>query len=133
MPKITREQTEAEFQKYSKDVSKDDVSDVLNKEQDIMKKSTGPLSKFIEDIQLLFSLIKDHTKGNYKDISWATIAAVVGTLIYIFSPIDLIPDFIPILGLTDDAALVAFCLNSLHNDLQKYKEWKNGQTCLPTN
>ena len=35
------------------------------------------------------------------------------TAAYLISPIDLVPDFIPILGKTDDVVLVAFALNHL--------------------
>jgi uncharacterized membrane protein YkvA (DUF1232 family) len=46
-------------------------------------------------------------------------------LIYIFSPIDLIPDFIPVLGLTDDAVVLGLCLAAIATDLKKYEIWKS--------
>ena len=35
-------------------------------------------------------------------------ALIVGSLGYFISPLDLIPDYIPIIGLTDDAAVLMF-------------------------
>ncbi len=75
----------------------------------------------------MFSLLKDYWNGDYREVSWGTIASIIVALLYIFSPIDLIPDFIPVIGLTDDAMVVAFCLNLIHKDLEKYKKFKKNQ------
>lgn len=40
---------------------------------------------------------------------WLSVLAVV-TAAYAFSPIDLIPDFIPVLGLLDDLVLIPLCI-----------------------
>jgi uncharacterized membrane protein YkvA (DUF1232 family) len=50
---------------------------------------------------------------------------MAGALLYVFSPIDAIPDFIPGLGIVDDAAVVAALLDCIHADPQRYKDWKN--------
>jgi len=127
MARFTDEQVKDEYDKYSKNVSEDDVDGVLNKEKKILGKAHGPLEKFAQDIKLLFSIIKDYANGTYREIPWITIAGIIGALIYVFSPIDLIPDFIPVLGLTDDAAVVALCLAGIKKDLEKYRKWKDSQ------
>ncbi|MDR1803093.1 MAG: DUF1232 domain-containing protein [Treponema sp.] len=124
---FTDKQAEEEFQKYSKNVSEDDVSGVLDKESKILRKARGPLEKFARQIKLLFSLVKDYVNGSYRELPWMTIAAIVGSLIYIFSPIDLILDLIPFLGLTDDAAVLALCLAGIAGDLEKYQAWKKSK------
>jgi uncharacterized membrane protein YkvA (DUF1232 family) len=123
---FTEEQAQEEFEKYRDRVTEDDVSGILEKEAKIMEKARGPLQKFIEDMSLLFSVIKDYANGSYRKIPWTTIAAIIGTLVYIFSPIDLIPDFIPGVGLLDDAAVLGICLTAIHKDLQDYRAWKEG-------
>ena len=62
----------------------------------------------------------------YRDprVPWyakALIAVVVG---YAFSPIDLIPDFIPVIGTLDDAAVMAACLKLVEDELNAYTLWK---------
>jgi uncharacterized membrane protein YkvA (DUF1232 family) len=124
MANFTEKQAEEEFDRYAKNVTEDDVSGVLDKEEAILGKAHGPLEKFAQNIKLLFSVIKDYAKGNYREIPWTTIAAIIGSLLYIFSPIDLVPDFIPVLGLMDDAAVLGICLAGISRDLEKYRIWK---------
>ena len=127
MARFTNEQVEEEFAKYSKNVSEDDVTGVLNKERKILGKARSPLAKFAQNIKLLLSLVKDYVNGSYREVPWVTIAAIVGSLLYIFSPMDLVPDFIPVLGLTDDAAVLVLCLKRIVTDLAKYQDWKKNK------
>lgn len=86
----------------------------------------GPLEKFIGDIKTFFDMVGDYFSGEYTDVPFGTIAGIIGTLLYVLSPVDLIPDFIPFLGLADDAAMVAFCLSCVGIDLDRYRNWKQG-------
>jgi uncharacterized membrane protein YkvA (DUF1232 family) len=127
MPKFTEKQAEEQFRIFSDNVKEEDIHDVLEKEEAINKKVHGPLDKFTQKIKLLFSIVKDYANGKYREIPWKTIAAITGTLIYVFVPFDILPDFIPVIGLTDDAAVIALCLAAIDSDLKKYEEWKKNQ------
>ena len=111
-------------------VTDKDLEKVVTKSDDIKKKFTsgGPLHRFIEDAQLLLSVVKDYRSGAFRKIPFGTIAAIVFTLVYVLNPFDLIPDFIPIIGQIDDAAVVAACLVLVEHDLQTYKLWKQDQS-----
>ena len=126
MAKLTKRQAEEELKKRAKMVNEEDVKNILDKKQEIEDKftSNGPLGKYIEDVKLLFSIIADYVKGNYKKIPFWSIASIVAALAYVLSPVDLIPDFIPGIGLVDDALVVAICLKMIEQDLQNYKVWK---------
>ena len=39
------------------------------------------------------------------------------TVVYALSPIDLIPDFIPVVGFADDTAAIAACVNAVKNNI----------------
>ena len=84
----------------------------------------GLLNRFMEDIRLLFALVKDYWKGNYRAVSPWSIVVFVSGILYVLIPVDILPDFIPLIGQIDDAAILLVCLYFLERDLQKYKEWK---------
>jgi len=82
------------------------------------------LSRLFEDVKLLFLLIRNYWEGVYRDVSiWSILVFSIG-IIYILSPIDVIPDFNLGIGQIDDAVVLLLCLNFLEKDLYKYKEWK---------
>jgi len=56
--------------------------------------------------QLWFALCHPHAPGWLK---WGT----AGIALYLFSPIDLIPDMLPILGIADDLVLVPLAVRAL--------------------
>jgi uncharacterized membrane protein YkvA (DUF1232 family) len=118
-----------ELKKRAEKVTDEDIEKVLRKREEIERKFSahGTLGCFISDIKLLFALIQDYFKGQYREVPFWSIAAIVAALLYVLSPFDLIPDFIPIIGYLDDAAVVAFCLKMVEQDLLKYKEWKKNQ------
>lgn len=103
--------------------------DVKTKMANLPNKFMGPgfLGRLIQDFRLLFSLINDYRKGVYRDVSIWSIIVFVLTIIYIISPVDIIPDFMLGLGQIDDAAVLFFCLRFIERDLYKYMEWKNSQ------
>jgi len=43
--------------------------------------------------------------------------AVAGLALYLLSPVDLLPDFIPLLGLVDDLVLIPLAIRALLNRL----------------
>lgn len=97
----------------------DDVADKLN--------NVPIIGELVEDIALLVKLVTDYIDGKYTEIPIATIIMIIAALLYMLSPIDLIPDFIPGLGYLDDAAVIAFVLKGIHSDIQTYREWKEQQ------
>ncbi len=124
MEEFDKEKARKEFEKIAKNLSKEDIVELLSKKEEVESKIGGPLKKFVKEIELFFSLLKDFISGEYKEVPWFTITAIAAALIYLLSPIDLIPDFIPIIGLSDDAFVFYICLTLVEEDLEKYKRWK---------
>lgn len=49
---------------------------------------------------------------------------IIGTILYVVSPIDVVPDIIPIAGYVDDASVVAFVIKNLNDLLIDYRRFK---------
>lgn len=106
-----------------------DLGSLLHRQQAIEAKvrGSGRLRRFSTDIQLMFSLIRDYARGQYREVPWKTIAVVAAALLYVLNPLDLIPDMILLLGLVDDAAVVATALVWVESDLYRYAAWKEAR------
>ncbi len=87
----------------------------------------GPLEKVWEDLQLMFGIVMDWIKGEYRDVPIGSIIAIIAAVLYFVSPIDLIPDFIPVAGYFDDIFVVGLVINQVRADLNKYKIWKENR------
>ncbi len=90
--------------------------------KDLAEENTT-LKKVWIDIKLSFDLVKDWIKGEYKDVHKSSLILIIGGFIYLVSPIDLIPDFLPG-GFLDDAAILAYVFKKIGQELLFYKEWK---------
>lgn len=109
---------------YSQDLKDEDTNTVVNNVDKIIGKTKfGPLFKFAKDIKLMCAMVKAYSKKEYKEIPLRTITMVVLSLIYVFVPLDIVPDLIPLFGLIDDAGIVGMCLKAVHKDLEDFKNW----------
>ena len=107
-------------------IGDNDVRTVVDRARDIKFKVVGSdlLQRFYEDVMLLVAMIRDYWNGAYRKVPWWVISSVVFALLYVLNPFDLIPDILPVLGLTDDAAVLALCLTMTEKDILKYYDWK---------
>lgn len=74
----------------------------------------GPVVKIWDKVQVLWRFIKD------PEVAWGKKATAVGSLIYLISPLDAVPDFIPAGGLLDDVAVILFVVQMLAGSLKAY-------------
>ncbi|WP_420156095.1 YkvA family protein, partial [Siphonobacter sp.] len=92
---------------------------------------TSNKGAIIHDVQeklgLLTRLIRAYAKGEYRQLPWKSVVLTVAVLIYFVSPIDVIPDLLPIIGFTDDIALLIWLFRTISNDLDTFKVWEAEQ------
>ncbi len=84
------------------------------------------VDNFMNTLRTFIRMMKAYINGEYRVIPWKTVLLIVGGLIYFVSPIDLIPDFIPIAGYVDDISLILWIVNRLQNDLHDFEAWEQG-------
>lgn len=82
------------------------------------------------DLPLLVRLLRSWKAGSYRGLSMRTLASLVAALIYVLSPVDVMPDFIPGIGLIDDAAVLAFLLHRMAQELAAFRAWEQGRVKL---
>ncbi|WP_367784094.1 YkvA family protein [Streptococcus pluranimalium] len=75
-------------------------------------------------IPILISMVRSYWKKDYTSVPRRTMLAIVSALIYFLSPIDVIPDWIPVLGQMDDALVVATCWKLVNKDVEDYRQWQ---------
>ena len=68
------------------------------------------------------TLLRMLTTQEYS-LSPATWAVLAGALAYVICPIDVIPDFIPIVGWLDDAFVLGVVMTMLKNEIAQFSEF----------
>ena len=82
-----------------------------------MKK--GGLGEIREQLGLLRNYITDIIKGIYKGYSGPSLTLALAAILYVISPLDILPDFIPF-GFIDDITIVTWAMAKMDEELQKY-------------
>jgi len=98
---------------------KSKVLSVLTIPAKYMKK--GGLKEVRGQLRLLYHYIADIINGRYKDYSKSALSLALAAILYVISPLDLLPDLIPF-GFVDDIAIVSWAVARLEQELQKYKK-----------
>ena len=83
----------------------------------------SPVKKIMGKLESLGKLLKYYANGSYRSVSTKNIVAILAGLIYFVSPIDLVPDFLPVIGFADDIALILFIFNSVEEEITKFEYW----------
>lgn len=72
------------------------------------------------DIRTFFSMTGAVLKGRYP-VPWKTLLVALLCVVYVFWPVDILPDVLPLLGITDDITFMALVLALIKKDLNKYR------------
>lgn len=85
------------------------------------------LAAIWDDIRVMANLVKSYANGSYRQIPWRSLAAISAALLYFITPIDALPDIIPMAGYIDDAFIFKLVFDLVREDLEAYKRWQREQ------
>ena len=84
------------------------------------------LSKVKDHLILMRDYLSDIVTGKYKEYDGKKLIIIVAAILYVVTPIDLLPDFIPP-GWIDDVSIVAWAIKEASEELEKYKNYINNK------
>ena len=107
---------------------------ILNETADKLKSEESKDNKFKQLFDVAFTLVRmvrAYATGEYRAIATSTIISGLAVLLYVLSPIDLVPDFIPVVGFLDDLSLLSWFLGKFQGEVVHFREWEQHTAQLP--
>ena len=84
----------------------------------------GGLKNVRKDLVLLTDYVSDIVHGHFHNYIQSSIILALAGLIYVVSPLDVVPDFLP-LGFLDDITIITWAIAKIAGELSKYSQWKS--------
>jgi uncharacterized membrane protein YkvA (DUF1232 family) len=102
------------------------LRDIADKASKSSAMRSGPFADVLEEFRALIRLVVAYARGHYREIPADSLVIVIAGLIYVVSPIDLIPDTIPGVGFLDDVSVIGWVLKTVRTELDSFREWEAG-------
>lgn len=107
-------------------VCSDKLDDLLKKAEKLIDKLPIGIES-LKYIPIFLSLINNYATKKYNNVSPKFILSVVGIIVYLVSPFDVIPDKLPKIGFLDENYLIGKCLSIYKDELDKFIDWRDNQ------
>jgi len=93
------------------------IRDIPQKMEKLEHSKSNTIRELLDNIRIAFSMLRD---SEYS-LSWKTKTLLLAGLIYFLLPTDLTPDFIPLIGYIDDAAVMTSIFKRIAHEVKHYK------------
>lgn len=117
----------AEAQEIIKNPSK--VDEILLQLEEKLR-TVPAIGETLADLPLMIAMVKAWVKKEYTEVSPKVIACLVGAFLYLIKKKDLIPDYIPVVGIADDLAVLGLALKLSEPELKAFSEWRAAHTAV---
>lgn len=84
----------------------------------------GPLAQAQGHIATMIRMVRAYIEGRYSRMPWRALAAIIGGLVYLVTPVDAIPDFLVMFGLADDVAVLLFVASQVREEMDRFLLWE---------
>jgi uncharacterized membrane protein YkvA (DUF1232 family) len=100
------------------------VLGVLRNRRKRAQSGPGPVGNPIQRAKALPRLWKAWRSGKYPELPRSQVMLWAVALVYLVSPIDVLPEFLPVIGVTDDAGMLVWLLSSLSIASGSFLRWE---------
>ena len=127
--RINEEKLKAHYEKAKKQAEDiiedpDRVKKIAERAWEKAKDLKGPLAEVWDQLKLMIQMIRAWVGGQYREVPTTSLIAIIAGLTYLLSPIDLIPDMIPVLGYLDDIFVLGVVFTQVAKDLRAFEAWQ---------
>ena len=96
-------------------------------ERERMRGIAGFFTRLVVDVVDSLAMIWDWFAGHFDWQPLRLMAALVIGAAYLVSPIDIVPDVIPLAGWIDDIMVLTAVIRLARFDLERYRRWKEAK------
>ena len=105
-----------------------DAHEDVDKMEDLPPKSERNIRAVYEDTLTMFRMVKDFYSGKFQPKDKFAVVTAVLAIIYLVSPLDLVPDVLPGFGYVDDTIILAYAFGVCANVIAEYRAYINEQS-----
>lgn len=127
-PLLTRAEVVRAVIELANKLAPADVGDLLVAESTIRERAKrlpgAPGRRLRAELELALICLKDHSAGRCPQIPYYAISLLAAGVAYLADQLDFIPDFLPRIGMIDDALVMEVACELGRDGLKRYCVWK---------
>ena len=81
------------------------------------------IGETVSGLPVMVAMVKSWIRKEYQ-VSPKVLATIVAAFLYLVKKKDLIPDYIPVVGIADDVAVLGLALKFVEPELNAYRAWR---------
>lgn len=124
----SQQQAQRAYEQSRENVKEEDVFEAAETGERKLHSLSERIPQAMKDKWLMLkdmvALIRACADGRYREVPWGTLAGVTAAVLYFVSPIDAIPDLLPIIGYIDDAAIIGMGMKLFEQDIRLFRQWR---------
>ena len=127
--------TPADFRTYLREkammIAPGDISSALGQRAEALEKASqggDHHPRMQRQTEVALQLLTDHDAGECPQVPYHTVSLLGVAVLYLLDPMDVIPDWIPGVGISDDALVLELAFELGAAGVERYCTWKGVST-----